>query len=291
MGAIGCAQQSAATQSAQPDAPDLSPRTWPAGELERYWTITKAPAAHKEAIGTRGLVAGTTGPVAIRGGIEALRRGGTAASDRVPLNAAPRPKVPLLSDCAAHARRAIVRHEVVVPPEESMEDAPVAANEARQAARSDAVTAVIDRRVNAEIAEKAAASSTTGEARIGEVADRLRDNAIDVTAKRQQVLGNARAVARGAQFMDYGFYVLYSLLAMRLGLGLIAAESTNGFVRLIGAVTAPFYAPFRGIVPSVSAEGGFTLVLPIVVALLAYAILHAGIRALLRMVGNRQTEI
>jgi uncharacterized protein YggT (Ycf19 family) len=104
-------------------------------------------------------------------------------------------------------------------------------------------------------------------------------------------LGQARVAARGSQFLDYAFYTLYSLLAIRLVLTLIAARSGNGFVGFIRAVTAPFYAPFRDIVPSPSAEGGYTLAVPIIIALVVYMLLHAGINGILRMVSHRKTAI
>jgi hypothetical protein len=84
---------------------------------------------------------------------------------------------------------------------------------------------------------------------------------------------------------------VYSLLAIRLVLGMIAARSSAGFVQLIRAVTAPFYAMFRGIVASPTSEGGYTLAVPIVIAIIVYALLHAGIKALLRMIAHRRTEI
>jgi uncharacterized protein YggT (Ycf19 family) len=172
-----------------------------------------------------------------------------------------------------------------------MEEVKVAEDEARQAAQREAVKSNVDRRVNAEITQRAAASTQDGDVRIDEAAGQIRESAIEETTKGGRVIQNARTAARGSQFIDYAFYVLYSLLAIRLVLALIAAQSTNGFVRFIAAVTGPFYAPFRGIVPSPSAEGGFTLVLPIVIAIAAYAILHAGINGLLRMVGKRKTEV
>ena len=54
--------------------------------------------------------------------------------------------------------------------------------------------------------------------------------------------------------LDYAFYLLYGLLAIRLVLALVAARPNNGFVRLISVVTDPFYALFCGIVPSPSIE-------------------------------------
>ena len=102
---------------------------------------------------------------------------------------------------------------------------------------------------------------------------------------------HARVAARASQFIDYGFGVAYSLLTIRLGLNLIAAESSSGFVQFIRVITDPFYAPFRGMVSSPTTEGGNTLVVPILIAIVAYAILHAGINGLLRMVGKRKVAI
>lgn len=171
-----------------------------------------------------------------------------------------------------------------------MEEVKVAKDESRQATQHEAVKANVERHVNAEITGQAADAST-GQAKIHTVAGQLRDSAIDETVKGERVLGRARTAARGSQFLDYAFYLVYTLLGIRLVLALIAAESANGFVQFIRAVTDPFYAPFRGIVSSPATETGNTLVLPIVVAIVAYAILHVAINGLLRMVGTRKTEI
>jgi len=172
-----------------------------------------------------------------------------------------------------------------------MQETRVGADDARQAAQHESVKSDVESHVNSDIANKAAMHTPSGASRIDAVAGRLRDSAVDETVKSERVLGQARAAARGSQYLDFAFYVVYALLTTRLLLALIAAQSDNGFVRLINTVTGPFYAPFRGIVASPSAEGGFTLVLPIVIALGVYVALHAGINAALRMVGTRKTEI
>lgn len=120
---------------------------------------------------------------------------------------------------------------------------------------------------------------------------RRNPKAIDETVTSERTAGQARTAARSSQFLDYAFYIVYSLLAIRLVLALIAARSGNGFVQFINAVTGPFYAPFRGIVSSPTAEGGFTLAVPILIAIVVYMILHAATNGLLRMVGSRKTEI
>ncbi len=172
-----------------------------------------------------------------------------------------------------------------------MQDSKVGDDEARQVAQHNAVKSKVERGVNAEISSQAAVATPDGASRLASVAGQMRDRAVDETARSERTMGRARTTARGSQFLDYGFFLVYSLLAIRFVLALIAARSSNGFVQFINTISSPFYAPFRGIVPSQSAEGGYTLVVPILVALLAYGILHGIINAALRMVGQRKTEI
>jgi len=78
---------------------------------------------------------------------------------------------------------------------------------------------------------------------------------------------------------------------MRFLLALMAARSTAGFVQFIVAVTNPFYLPFKGIVASPSTDQGHTLMMPIVIAIIAYILLHLAINGLLRMLAHRKTQI
>ncbi|MGH7584423.1 MAG: YggT family protein [Gemmatimonadales bacterium] len=100
-----------------------------------------------------------------------------------------------------------------------------------------------------------------------------------------------RALGRVSQFIDYAFWLLYSLLFIRLLLVFFHAASWAGFVRFIDTITNPFYAPFRGIVASQELQGGFTLAIPILIALVAYAILHLAINKLLRVIAYRRTTV
>jgi uncharacterized protein YggT (Ycf19 family) len=87
---------------------------------------------------------------------------------------------------------------------------------------------------------------------------------------------------RLAQVIDYLFGILYSLLAIRLVLVLIGARRGAGFVEFIVTLTRPFYAPFQGIVASEPLDGHL-IAWPIVVAIVAYMLLHGLIRGLLRL--------
>jgi uncharacterized protein YggT (Ycf19 family) len=172
-----------------------------------------------------------------------------------------------------------------------MEDNKLAGEEARREAQHESVKARIEDDVNAEIAARAD-RTTPGEARqMEQVAGEFRGKALDEVVETEREVERARGVARVSQVVDYVFYVIYALLALRLLLALMAARPGAGFVRFVRAATDPLYAPFRGIVASPTAEGGYTLSLSILIALVVYALLHAGINGLLRLIAHRKTEI
>jgi uncharacterized protein YggT (Ycf19 family) len=172
-----------------------------------------------------------------------------------------------------------------------MQDDKVAVDEARRTAQHASVKSKVESDVNAEIAGKAAQPTASQTTKIDAAAGEFRTKAINETVEAEREVGRARGAARGSQVIDYVFYVAYALLAIRLVLALIAARSSNGFVQFIGAVTWPLYAPFRGIVPSPTAEGGYTLAVPIMIAIGVWALLHLAINGLLRMFAHRKTEI
>jgi uncharacterized protein YggT (Ycf19 family) len=74
-------------------------------------------------------------------------------------------------------------------------------------------------------------------------------------------------------------------------LALIAANPNSGFVQLIRTITDPFYGMFRGIVSSPVADDGSTFALPLVIALVAYMMLHLAVKGFLRLVVHRRTDV
>lgn len=172
-----------------------------------------------------------------------------------------------------------------------MEDDKVAADEARRAAQHASVKTQIEGNVNAEIKGRARTATTEQSERVGQVADEFRGRAIAETVSSEHAVARSRAAARTSQFIDLAFYLIYALLTVRLVLALIAARSSSGFVQFINGITYPLFAPFRGIVPSPTTEGGFTLALPVVVAIVAYMLLHMGINGVLRLAAHRKTTV
>jgi uncharacterized protein YggT (Ycf19 family) len=173
-----------------------------------------------------------------------------------------------------------------------MEDNKLAVEESRRAIQHDSVKSQVEGEVQADIAARASQAAAPGDsAKIDHVAGQFRSRAVDEVVQTEREVQRSRGVARVSQVVDYIFYVIYALLAMRFLLGIMAARSSAGFVQFIVAVTDPFYAPFRGIVSSPTAGGGHTLLLPLVIAIIAYLLLHLGINGLLRMMAHRKTGI
>jgi hypothetical protein len=173
-----------------------------------------------------------------------------------------------------------------------MSDDKLATEEARRGAQHQAVKNQVEGEVEAEISERAAAKATPVEAqRMDRVAGEFRSKAVNEVVDTEREVERSRGLARVSQVVDYVFYVIYALLGMRFLLALLAARSSAGFVRFIVAVSNPFYEPFRGIVASPSTDSGHTLLLPMVVAIIAYVLLHLAINGLLRMFAHRKTEI
>jgi hypothetical protein len=173
-----------------------------------------------------------------------------------------------------------------------MDDEKLALEEARRAQQHESVKSEIEGQVQADISQKANQAPPAGESRkIEAVAGQFRERAVDEVVDTEREVQRSRGLARISQVVDYIFYVIYALLGMRFLLALLAARSTAGFVQFIVTVTNPFYLPFRGIVASPTAAGGHTLLLPIVIAMLAYLLLHLGITGLLRMFAHRKTAI
>ena len=102
-----------------------------------------------------------------------------------------------------------------------------------------------------------------------------------VVVVRDRGLSNRILVlGRIARIIDYLFGLLYALLLIRLALEFFGARSGAGFVRIIDQMTDVFYAPFKGIFPTMTIDSGH-LVWPLVVAIVGYMLLHAAIRGLL----------
>ncbi|MBC7797470.1 MAG: YggT family protein [Pyrinomonadaceae bacterium] len=170
-------------------------------------------------------------------------------------------------------------------------DNKLALEEARRAAQYNDAKLQVENDVSSEIAARADVPTRSELAQTDQIARDMRGKAVGEIADTSREVERGRTMARISQIVDYAFYLIYALFAIRLVLALVAARSNNGFVQFINAVTNPLYAPFRGITNSPATAEGYTLALPIIIALIAYALLHLAINGLLRLVAQRKTEI
>lgn len=172
-----------------------------------------------------------------------------------------------------------------------MVDDKLAREEAQRAANYEAIKSNVKAEVGDDIYAEAARPVPSQARRVEAVADDMRRTAVDEVVETESEVARARFVARISQIVDYIFFVVYGLLTIRLLLELFAARENAGFFRFIKAATDPFYSPFRGLVPSPSTAEGFTLALPIIVALVVYMLLHLAMNGLLRIFAHRKTEV
>lgn len=163
--------------------------------------------------------------------------------------------------------------------------------EAQRAANYEAIKSNVKADVGEDIYAEAARQRPSQADRVEDVAHGMRRTAVNEVVESEREVDRARFVARISQIVDYLFFIVYGLLTIRLLLELFAAKESAGFFRFIRSATDPFYAPFSGIVPSPSTPEGFTLALPIVVALVVYMLLHLAINGLLRIFAHRKTAV
>ena len=171
-----------------------------------------------------------------------------------------------------------------------MVDNTLAEDEAQRSANYEAIKSEVKGEVGGEIAYEADRPTASQAQRVDQIAHGMREKAVDEVVQTERDVERGRFFARVSQIVDYIFFVIYGLLAIRLMLEMFGAKESAGFVKFIKSVTGIFYAPFAGIVPSPS-DNGFTLALPIIVAIVVYMLLHLAINGILRIFVHRKTTV
>ncbi len=172
-----------------------------------------------------------------------------------------------------------------------MDDPKVAADEERRVVQHESVKSEIEGDVNAEIAARAKARDAESAGQIRAAASEMREGAVEEVRASEREIVRGRGAARVSQVVDYIFWLIYAILGVRFLLGMIGARSGAGFTQFVRTITEPFYFPFRGLVQSPEAPGGYVFEWPILIAILVYALLHWAINGFLRMMAERKTSI
>ena len=104
-----------------------------------------------------------------------------------------------------------------------------------------------------------------------------------VTGSPQKTYDTKKAIFRSYQIIWYILGVIEVLLAFRVVLKLLGANSYSGFTSLIYSISAPFALPFAGILGvTVSSDSVFEW--STLIAMAVYAVIAYGIVALFQMV-------
>lgn len=171
-----------------------------------------------------------------------------------------------------------------------MDDEKLAIDESRRLAQHEAVKAQVSNEVRAEVAANADVVAPADQARAAAIADGMKENAYAEVAETEVELQQTKTVARVSQIVDYAFYVVYGLISLEILLELLGARDSAGFKKMVDTVSAPFLAPFRGLMPEPSA-GPFRLALSYVMALVVYLMLHLAVNGLLRLFAHRKVAV
>ena len=157
----------------------------------------------------------------------------------------------------------------------------------RRAAQHESVKSQVEGEVQSEIGERAAKRTAPGEsAQIDQVAGEFRSKAVHEVVDTEREVERSRSLARVSASRRLHFLGDLRAPRMRFLLALLAVAAAPGLYSLSLRSAVRFTSRFVALSPVLAPTAG-TLLLPIVVAIIAYALLHLGINALLRMFAHR----
>lgn len=104
-------------------------------------------------------------------------------------------------------------------------------------------------------------------------------------AEQDRELQRRRNMKRAVMFLNYMFFLLYGLIAMEIVLELFGAREESQFKVFLDTITAPFLAPFHGLLfdPQI---GPFRLMLSFIFAMFFYFLVHMALRGFLRLIAH-----
>lgn len=157
----------------------------------------------------------------------------------------------------------------------------------RQASARDQLRGSVDRKVGQAIEQQTNLDAPEERAQVESVARELKARSVEEIRQSERELGTGRRLKRIYQYVAYAFYVAYGLIGLMIGLQLIGARDSSGFMKFMAALTMPLLAPFRGVMPDPSL-GSSQLMLSYVIALAVYALLHLALKGVFRILIHRE---
>ena len=169
-----------------------------------------------------------------------------------------------------------------------MNDDGLAERQARRSPERGATRPPVDRDVTERVVGRPLARATPADTRsIRGVAGEIGLDGQSDSYRTELHAGRGWNVTGRMEAIDHLFGVIYLLMGVRLLLALAGADPADGIVRFITALTDPLYAPFRSMIGIPATDGGQTLALPILIALVGYMLVHASISGLVRATRQR----
>ena len=166
----------------------------------------------------------------------------------------------------------------------------IKADEERKLQQHEQVKGQIREEIHREIRQRTDRVEPVDQARVDNVAEQMKHKAVREVMSSESELDRARSMSRVSQVIDYLFYVLYGLIGLEIVLELIGARQASGFKQLLDAVTKPFLAPFKGLMPDPSV-GSFQLMASYIIGLVVYVLLHFAVNGALRLFVTRKTTV
>jgi uncharacterized protein YggT (Ycf19 family) len=170
-------------------------------------------------------------------------------------------------------------------PVETAPDDVAREHDRQESARGD-LRGKIDQKVGESIERETDHTAPDEQAEVKSVAHEMKAKSVSEIRRSERELDSGRAIKRLYQYVNYAFYLAYGLIGLMIGLELVGARDSSGFMQVMRAVTTPLLAPFRHVMPD-PAVGSSRLMLSFVLALIVYALIHLAVRGVFRILIRR----
>jgi uncharacterized protein YggT (Ycf19 family) len=166
----------------------------------------------------------------------------------------------------------------------------IGADERRRIEQLEQVKGDARDEVHREIKERTDRVEPQDREQVEDVARGIKHRAVREVAMSEAELARARTGARISQVVDYLFFLLYAVIGLQIALELLGAREGSGFKQFMNAITAPFLAPFKGLMPD-PAVGSSQLMLSYIIGLVVYFLVHMAINGALRLLVSKKTVV
>lgn len=163
----------------------------------------------------------------------------------------------------------------------------VLVDEKRRVSALEDVKAQMQGEIRNDLAKEASRKSPEEIKQVEAVGQKMKSHAISEVHRSENDLERGRKLVRTYQFINYFFYVIYGLVGLMIGLELLGARGGSGFMKMMTTLTLPLLAPFKGVMADPKI-GSSQLMLSYVLALVVYALLHAAVKGIFKVLTNRE---